>query len=823
MPPMLRRMLRGWPGRLFSPRKRLEASYRAFKALLEADEKSLLLVAELEEILHGLRPADPARTVWLCTRLDMAVRATADRLTKISPSWDRDLDAACDRIETKVRRCLHRPEPETAPPYLLTLDQALGRPDLAGGKAVGLARAARQALQNVPAALVVSTRAFNRFLAQAGLRPRLDRLLARVDLSRTERLALLCAKMRALIMKAELPEEIVAALQAARNDSHLCGKRLAVRSSAVAEDGDRSFAGQYASELDVRPEDLEQAFRRVLAAKYRPRAVAYRILNGLPDTATPMAVLIMPMIQARVSGVLFSTDQTRGVSVFALAGPGARLMDGQASPRHLCLSRGIPPVILGDSGPKSMVMDQGLLTELTESALALEKGFGAAQEVEWVQDCQGRVFILQSRPHNPAPPLPVQASSVPLGQSPATVLAAGCLAVSPGAGCGPVFRISDPAHAVDVPAGAVLVVEHLSPGLCKWVDRVAAVIADCGSPASHFASVAREFGLPVVCGARAAFDRLAQDRVVTVDARAGRILDGRVEAVLGSADLDRRHSVRAAVHHFPGLFELTCHLGLTDPEAEAFTPVGCASWHDLVRFCHEKAVLGMFSVAEKAGPNSRAARKLDTGLPLSLYVLDLGGGLLASALDRPVLTPEDLDCAPFTALLQGLSSPGEEWTRGGLHCDWEAFDRISAGIFRLDTPLLASHALVSPDYLHLQVRFGYHFAVLNTLCGRRSEANFITFRFKGGGGVYEQRLLRVSFLVQVLERFGFTVRARGDLLDARQARAGQTGTADRLGMLGRLLTRTRLMDLSLTSADQARDLAEAFAAQCRTQTPEGRP
>lgn len=44
------------------------------------------------------------------------------------------------------------------------------------------------------------------------------------------------------------------------------------------------------------------AYPSILAGKYCSRAVTYRILAGLSDAATPMAVLLMPMVPARAAG-----------------------------------------------------------------------------------------------------------------------------------------------------------------------------------------------------------------------------------------------------------------------------------------------------------------------------------------------------------------------------------------------------------------------------------------------------------------------------------------------------------------------------------------
>ena len=51
-----------------------------------------------------------------------------------------------------------------------------------------------------------------------------------------------------------------------------------------------------------------------------------------------------------------------------------------------------------------------------------------------------------------------------------------------------------------VPEGAVLVSPTLPPAFAAIIQRLRAVVADLGSRASHFAMVAREYGLPVLVG-----------------------------------------------------------------------------------------------------------------------------------------------------------------------------------------------------------------------------------------------------------------------------------------------------------------------------------
>ena len=119
---------------------------------------------------------------------------------------------------------------------------------------------------------------------------------------------------------------------------------LAVRSSALAEDGEVSFAGQYASELDVPADEVVAAYKRVIAGKYCPRAISYRIHHGLSDADTAMAVLVVPMIQPRTSGVMYTLDPATSTTsdclgIYAVAGLAEGLVDGSRTPEKYHLPR----------------------------------------------------------------------------------------------------------------------------------------------------------------------------------------------------------------------------------------------------------------------------------------------------------------------------------------------------------------------------------------------------------------------------------------------------------------------------------------------------
>jgi pyruvate,water dikinase len=141
-----------------------------------------------------------------------------------------------------------------------------------------------------------------------------------------------CSRQR----QAGVPAELLAALEAAIERRGWQGLALAVRSSAVGEDGSKaSFAGIYRSCLNVLGgEQLAAAIAAVWASLDTPTAAAYRQKLGLPE-APAMAVIVMPMVAAQASGIAFTCDPLNGrfdrLVVHAQWGLGESLVAGQAA------------------------------------------------------------------------------------------------------------------------------------------------------------------------------------------------------------------------------------------------------------------------------------------------------------------------------------------------------------------------------------------------------------------------------------------------------------------------------------------------------------
>ncbi|WP_205747204.1 PEP/pyruvate-binding domain-containing protein [Desulfopila sp. IMCC35006] len=788
---------------IFSPGRLVQDKYTAFREVLRLDSQALDLLADLESHVFGHNPADHYRISHLCHRISDSVGAMAGQLHAMNPpAYWKLLDKHAE-LGAAIKALLAPAEPALGPPYILRLEEAADHPELAGGKAANLSTAARVGVP-VPPGFVITAHAFHRFIDDNNLEKELAVRLQCVQADDHKTIIRITGEMQELILHAEVPSDIACLIEQF-TDSLQPVQLLAVRSSALAEDGKVSFAGQYASELDVPPYDIIAAYKRVLAGKYCPRAVSYRIRHGLSDADTAMAALVLPMIQPRTSGVIYTLDPAtpaavESIGVYAVAGLAEGLVDGSRTPQKYHLPREQTVTSRHNFAlPDNSLVNESELQQLRSWGLQLEAHFGCPQDVEWALDENGLTILQSRRLHQKKDPPPAIVQAVDLTR----LLYSNLHCASAGIACGHVFHAPTGRTFAQIPVGSVVFTTTLRPALSQFLDRMVGVIAASGSRASHFASVARERGVPVLVGSEI---HLTEGQVVTVDAASGRIFSGCVNAVLQKGKLNPNKDF--PVEKYAQLAARTTHLNLTDPDGNNFTPAQCRSLHDIVRFCHEKSVREMFRLVDRKGRGLGKARKLVTDLPLVMYVLDLDKN--APARPGSTITLDELSSLPMRAFWQGMSDPRIHWDSSQHHVDWDNFDQVSGGIFSLDTQLLASYAIVSQEYLHLNIRFGYHFSIVDAICGEQAGTNYLNFRFKGGGAAEKQKLFRLQFIDQVLTTFGFETSSRGDMLDASFARAPLAATEHALTRLGMLLAATRLMDVRLTSDQQAKDEAENF-------------
>jgi len=562
-----------------------------------------------------------------------------------------------------------------------------------------------------------------------------------------------------------------------------------------------------------------------------------------------MAVLVLEMLDAAASGIVYSQNplpsQPSSLMVYSVWGLGELLVKGAVTPDRIELARdGESLRVVNNvkaSRDSKMVLSRPDLVEtvgldpferehhsLSESmalqlaawSLRLETHFGGPQDVEWCLDKAGNLYVLQSRPLRIEAPA-VRACEVLLSDIPNPVLLSGGERAASGIGTGTVFMVSSPSDLKDVPKDSVLVSRTTSPKWAQVIGQVKAVVTDVGSVAGHFASVAREWRVPTLVNTGVATQVIRAGETVTVDADHGIVFAGAVESLSNPAcDPNTRPAENPFRRRLRLMLDSISPLHLTDPDSPDFVPEKCETLHDLLRFIHEKAVREMFSLGGKGKGRLRGAGKLVSDIPITLYMLDLGGGVRGRR-GKKGIPLENVKNLPLRALWKGLSRPDIVWSSEIRHFDWEEFDRLSGGILSLDSQALASFALLSADYLNINVRFGYHFVVIDTLCRPSPRENYISFRFGGGGADLDGRLRRTAFLGRVLEAQGFETRLQGDTIDATFHKGSPPELEAKLEVLGFLLGFTRLMDMRLNTMEKVDTLVREFLEKARAQEAPG--
>ena len=452
-------------------------------------------------------------------------------------------------------------------------------------------------------------------------------------------------------------------------------------------------------------------------------------------------------------------------------------------------------------------LGDGAAAAVAETAWALEEHFEVPQDVEWALDGDGTLFVVQTRPlrgggePDPRDRLHPQLNGYRL-------LAQGVRAAA-GGGSGPVHHIADPGRLEAVPDGAVAVVDVVDPRLAGVVGRLTAIVSASGSATGHMATIAREFGVPCVVGVEGAPERLEEGAVVTVDGWSGRVYEGAVAELLRTGGPEAGRRMRDPVRErLEELLGRVSPLTLTDPSAATFRPRNCATLHDVARFVHQRAMAEMFGIEGLSSRERRQTRRLGWHLPMDLLILDLGGGLAPDA-DR-LVTLERLASVPLAALIEGMTDPRLHWA-GPVGFDLKGFVsvvvRSAADDQRYGEP---SYALCSPDYLHFSSRLAYHFATVDSVCGRLVNENYARFLFHGGAAVAERREWRAHFLATVLQYNGFIVTRRGDRVEAVLSKRSAEVIEDSLVMLGRLMVAARHLDMVMESQVTADAFARAF-------------
>lgn len=811
-----------------------------FHQILEENNTALKMIADMEDKLGGEYVFDRKYLEDAVKNIEEVVLRSAVNFNFINNNKYLEIYNVIEALSKQLQQELAGQIVIPGRQDILTMAEiTAAMKEAVGNKAYNLSRVTTLPNANVPPGFVVTIAGFRKYLAYNNLFDKIDGLLDTI-LHDARSLESVSQSIRLLILAGDIPPDLRRDILRAAES--ICPKTpetafYSVRSSSVSEDGEMSFAGLHDSFLNVPFRELLSSFKMVLAGLYNPASLEYRAYRQVPGTDLAMAVLYQQMVSSRVAGVAYTIDPNAPREEVSLLGAswglGKVVVEGRGAVDTFRMSRHSPyPVIESRISEKKWMItpfetgqneevpaelrNQPCLTPqeasvIVETVLTVERFFKRPMDIEWSLDTGGRLWILQARPLGVSRGSRARSPELKDLLQRQTVLMEnqGVIAYR-GIGAGPVWLVEDDESLRRFPSGAVLVARYAIPLLARAIPRAGAVITDVGSPTGHMATVAREFRVPTIVDAGTATEILKPGQEITVDAERNVVYEGRIEGLLHHQLLERASfETSYEFQLLRRLLKRIAPLSLMDPESPNFTAQGCRTFHDVLRFIHEKSTQTLAQVAEDPKfLRARGGKRLKADVPLNLILIDIGGGIDERVGKAGWVLPEQVSSLPMKALWEGLSSP-DAWSTQPISAD---FKGLMSSLTRTQTAAITGQglsglnvAVLGTNYLNLSLRVGYHFTVVDVSLGPQAEKNSIFFRFIGGATDLTRRSRRAALLLSIMEKIGFKVEGKGDLVVARAINPTLEQGRDYLYLIGRLIGFARQLDVLMTD-DAAVDM-----------------
>ena len=826
--------------------------FHTFQKILELNNRILEMMADMGDKLGGDYVFDRQYIDSSCEKMARLVNDLIFELNTLAPQKYTSLYNIFRGInldiEEELAGRLVIPRTEYVMPYdIISRDFA----DVVGGKTANIAEIRNRLGLTVPEGFAVTTQAFKSFFDYNGFQPRVESALgAWKDGNITTEEA--SEEIMYLIRSGSIEPRFRKAVEKALRDMrHATGGRslfLAVRSSAMGEDSEHSFAGQYSSLLNKPQRDFLQSYKDVLASAYSPSVMEYRRDKGFSTHEVAMAVACQNMIDSKVSGVLYTLDPmdpANEIMVISAAwGLGAPIVAGKINADRIIVSREWPYEVKSLEimhKPKSFVakahgdcefqpvseeMQAGIsLTEeqikaIAEAGLIIERYFNCPQDIEWSIDQKGELYILQARPLNIKAQMSQMICDISSVSKTYPVIFSGKgIIVQNGIASGKVFMVQNDSDLNNFPNGAILVARETSPRFAKVARKTSAIITDIGTSTGHMATISREFRIPTIVNTAIATAILKHGQEITLDAQENVVYEGRVKELCYYGFIEDAFEETYEYRLLRRVLKKITPLNMVDPHDKNFNTSGCRTYHDITRFIHEKAVEELVYTDYARLPGAWTKRKkLESGLPLDLIIIDINDGL-KETYDASTIAPEQIRSVPMHAFLEGLSAPGA-WSREPMPVDFGGFMSSLTRTFsthHVDPRYVGQNlAVISGEYANINLRLGYHFNLIDAYIGKQINDNYAYFRFLGGVTDPVRRSRRAKFIYEVLAKNDFSVDLSGDLVVGRIKKLRPLIMQQKMTLLGQVVGFTRQLDMQMHSDQQIEKFTKEFEAMTKT-------
>ncbi|WP_286817574.1 PEP/pyruvate-binding domain-containing protein [Desulfobacter sp. UBA2225] len=819
-------------------RVEFQERYHHFKMLLNANNRALEIMTEIEQALSLKRPFGNSFIRTKSTAITVNLLRLLKNLEQLSGGKYNVLYIVFDDICLNIKQIIEQKKEDKDERFIIPISSIdLTKADLVGSKMANLGEILNFVKLKVPAGFTITSRAYDYFLEHNSLQTEINRRFVSTDIRDMDALFALSKDIQKMIIESPLPEILETEIHKAYHDLELeMGSRsfsVALRSSAMGEDSvANSFAGQYRSELNVRKEDLSQKYKDVIASKYSFTAITYRLNKGIRDEDIFMSVGCISMVDARSGGVMYTRNplDAGDDSIFINSAWGLPkvVVDGSVDCDLFTVARDLPPRItfkdIKEKGTRFLCnADTGVcrfentnetkdqpsisdaqILELTDLAIRIEGYYGSPQDVEWAIDQSGSIYILQSRPlqqmeaHRPdIPEDTVQGAGK-------NVLVSGGMTIFPGVASGEVFILNSPDNMSNFPNHGILVVSQALPIWASLLNKASAILSEHGTFAGHLANVAREFNVPAIFGIKNVCTLLKTGDEITVDSSRVCIYKGKIdlpaqEVMTGKTSFEIGPVYNILLH----LSRYIVPLNLLDPYSPDFKPENCRTLHDITRFAHEKSVEEMFSFGKDHDFSERSSKRLFYKVPMQWWILNLDDGVKEDTHDKYIRL-ENISSIPMMALWDGIiavpwAGPPPIDHKGLASVMFQSTTNRALEPGMKSAYTERNYFMISKNFCSFSSRLGYHFSITEALVSERASENYISFRFKGGAADTRRRIRRIQFIAEILTEHLFRVEVREDSLVARVEGYEMDFMTERLNILGYLIMHTRQLDMIMSN------------------------
>lgn len=297
-------------------------------------------------------------------------------------------------------------------------------------------------------------------------------------------------------------------------------KKLAVRSSACAEDGlKKSFAGIFETELNVDNNIISviEAIKKVNASATTNIVKAYS-----DNERQVMNIIIQEMVEPKIAGVLFTNAiDINGDDVVLLEcveGLADKLVSGAANPARIIAKIHNNSISSSNLRIEGDLIDLGVLKNIIPFVNKIKKISSIPLDIEWCIDKKGNPFFVQARPIT---------SIVFIDKNSET---SGIVA-SRGFAEGETYVIDENKSDKEIQEainnfkeGSILVAGITETLYMPAIKKAKGIITEEGSSLSHAAIVSRELGIPCIAGYKNAIKLFPTGTKITLDALNGKII-----------------------------------------------------------------------------------------------------------------------------------------------------------------------------------------------------------------------------------------------------------------------------------------------------------